>query len=468
MVFSSLEFLFLFLPLILVAYFVTPNRGKNAVLLIFSLMFYAWGEPVYVLLMLFSIGINYAFGRMIATRRDAGAAKWILILSIVMNLLLLGVFKYGDFLVANLNGLLHTAIPQPNLPLPIGISFYTFKIISYVIDVYGSRVKAQKNFINFGAYVTLFPQLTAGPIVRYATIGEELECRTHSMDQFSEGARRFMAGLGKKVLLANNIGILWDSMSNLGGSQMSVVAAWLGMIAYTFQIYFDFSGYSDMAIGLSKMFGFHILENFEYPYISKSITEFWRRWHISLGTWFREYVYIPLGGNRKGVGRQLFNLAVVWALTGIWHGASWNFLAWGIYYCILLILEKLFLLRWLKKAPAIVGHVYTLFFVMIGWVLFAFDQFSEGFAYIGYLFGAGGIPFLSGAALYALQSNLPMLLLLCVASTPLMKKLYDKAVTKWNAGVLTTAECIGIASIFVLSVAYLVDSSYSPFLYFRF
>jgi alginate O-acetyltransferase complex protein AlgI len=468
MVFSSLEFLFLFLPLMLAAYFAMPDRGKNAVLLLFSLLFYAWGEPVYVLLMLFSMGINYGLGRVIAARRGDSSAKLVLVLSIAINLLLLGVFKYGDFVVANLNGLLHIGLPQPNLPLPIGISFYTFKIISYVVDVYSARVQVQKNGINFGAYVALFPQLTAGPIVQYETIGAQLEHRTHSVDQFSEGVRRFMAGLGKKVLLANNIGMLWDSMSNLGDGQRSVVAAWLGVIAYTFQIYFDFSGYSDMAIGLSRMFGFRILENFEYPYISKSITEFWRRWHISLGAWFRKYVYIPLGGNRRGMGRQLLNLAVVWALTGIWHGASWNFLAWGLYYCILLILEKLFLLRWLKKAPAVVGHVYTLFFVMIGWVLFAFDQFSEGFAYIGYLFGGGGIPFLNHAALYALQSHWPMLVLLCVASTPLMKKQYDKAAARWNTGLLTTAECIGIAFVFVISLAYLVDSSYSPFLYFRF
>ncbi len=468
MVFSSLQFLFLFLPLVIMVYFFMPNPGKNAVLFLFSLIFYAWGEPVYVFLMLCSTGINYMFGRLIAVRQNDRGAKQILVVSVIVNLLLLGVFKYGDFVVANINSLFHLSIPQPNLPLPIGISFYTFQIMSYVIDVYCSRVRAQKNFISFGAYVALFPQLIAGPIVRYATIAEELESRSHSMDQFAEGVRRFMVGLGKKVLLANNIGILWDSMSNLDGSQMSVVAAWLGMIAYTFQIYFDFSGYSDMAIGLGKMFGFHFLENFEYPYISKSITEFWRRWHISLGTWFREYVYIPLGGNRKGIKRQLFNLAVVWALTGIWHGASWNFLAWGIYYCILLILEKLFLLRWLEKAPAVVGHIYTLFFVMIGWILFAFDQLPLGFAYIGALFGADGIPLINDTAMYALQSNLPMILLLCIASTPLMKKIYDKVASKWRLGILTTAECVGIAAIFILCVAYLVDSSYNPFLYFRF
>jgi alginate O-acetyltransferase complex protein AlgI len=468
MVFSSLEFLFLFLPLVLLVYFLMPDRGKNTVLFLFSLLFYAWGEPIYILLMLFSTGMNYLFGLLIETRRGTGAAKGILVLSVVINLLLLGVFKYSDFLVGNLNTLLHLSIPQPNLALPIGISFYTFQIMSYVIDVYCAKVAAQKNIISFGAYVALFPQLIAGPIVRYSTIAEELTYRVHTADQFAEGVRRFIAGLGKKVLLANNIGLLWDTMSHLNGSQMSVLGAWLGALAYTFQIYFDFSGYSDMAIGLGKMFGFHFLENFEYPYISKSITEFWRRWHISLGSWFREYVYIPLGGNRKGMGRQLLNLTVVWALTGIWHGASWNFLVWGLYYGFLLILEKLFLLKVLKKLPNIVGHVYTLFLVVLGWMLFAFDDFSAGFSYIGAMFGGEGIPLVSQTALYALRSNGPMLILLGIASTPLMKRLYEKALRYWNTGTTTVLESLGVVIFFLCSVAYLVDSSYNPFLYFRF
>ena len=468
MVFSSLEFLFLFLPLVLLVYFLMPDRGKNTVLFLFSLLFYAWGEPIYILLMLFSTGMNYLFGLLIETRRGTGAAKGILVLSVVINLLLLGVFKYSDFLVGNLNTLLHLSIPQPNLALPIGISFYTFQIMSYVIDVYCAKVAAQKNIISFGAYVALFPQLIAGPIVRYSTIAEELTYRVHTADQFAEGVRRFIAGLGKKVLLANNIGLLWDTMSHLNGSQMSVLGAWLGALAYTFQIYFDFSGYSDMAIGLGKMFGFHFLENFEYPYISKSITEFWRRWHISLGSWFREYVYIPLGGNRKGMGRQLLNLTVVWALTGIWHGASWNFLVWGLYYGFLLILEKLFLLKVLKKLPNIVGHVYTLFLVVLGWMLFAFDDFSAGFSYISAMFGGEGIPLVSQTALYALRSNWPMLILLGIASTPLMKRLYEKALRYWNTGTTTVLESLGVVIFFLCSVAYLVDSSYNPFLYFRF
>ena len=334
MVFSSLLFLFRFFPIVLVLYFLAPRKLKNAVLFFSSLVFYAWGEPVYVVLMLFSTVVDYTHGMLVDKLMKQGKerkARWVVASSMTINLLLLGFFKYADFLIGSINGVLGTGIPLLKLALPIGISFYTFQTMSYTVDIYRGEAKVQRNIISFGAYVALFPQLIAGPIVRYQTIAEELQERKETSSDFSEGINRFLLGLGKKVLLANNIGMLWDSISAMGGQELSVATAWLGILAYSFQIYFDFSGYSDMAIGLGRMFGFHFPENFNYPYISKSITEFWRRWHISLGTWFREYVYIPLGGNRKGRLCQIRNLAIVWLLTGIWHGASWNFVVWGIY-----------------------------------------------------------------------------------------------------------------------------------------
>ncbi|MDL2233219.1 MBOAT family protein [Ruminococcaceae bacterium OttesenSCG-928-L11] len=471
MVFSSLTFLFLFFPLVLLVYFLAPRKLRNLILFVFSLMFYAWGEPIYVVLMLFSTVLDYTTGYFVDKYRGSNKAKWALLCSVVVNLSLLCVFKYSDFIIANVNALAGTSIPQPNLPLPIGISFYTFQTMSYTIDVYRGDAKMQRNIISFGAYVALFPQLIAGPIVRFSTVAEQLDERRENVDQFSLGIRRFVTGLGKKVLLANNIGMVWSHFSQLGASDMSVLGAWLGIIAFAFQIYFDFSGYSDMAIGLGHMFGFTFLENFEYPYISKSITEFWRRWHISLGTWFREYVYIPLGGNRKGLGRQLLNIGVVWLLTGIWHGASWNFVAWGAYYCVLLVLEKLFLLRLLKKAPAIVSHLYTLLCVLFGWVLFAFDSFPQGFQYLRWMFGGQGIPFANNQALFALTSNLIMLGILVLASTPLPARLARLAEDKLASGSAILQTAVGnlvIVGIFFFCVAYLVDSTYNPFLYFRF
>jgi alginate O-acetyltransferase complex protein AlgI len=468
MVFSSLTFLFYFLPAVLILYFFAPKALRNFVLFITSLVFYAWGEPVYIVLMLFSTVVDYTFGWMAEACRGTKKAKLALIASVVINLALLCVFKYSDFIVFNLNALLGTGIPAPGLPLPIGISFYTFQTMSYTIDVYRGDAKAQKNIISFGAYVTLFPQLIAGPIVRFSTIAEQLEERHETPDLFSDGVRRFVAGLAKKVLLANSVGAVWDQFSALPSSGISVLGAWLGIIAFSFQIYFDFSGYSDMAIGLGKMLGFNFLENFDYPYISTSVTEFWRRWHISLGTWFREYVYIPLGGNRKGLFRQLANIAVVWLLTGIWHGASWNFAIWGIYYCALLILEKVFLLRILQKAPAAIGRAYTLFCVVTGWTIFAFDDFKEGLVYLGRMFGAGGIPLVDNRAIYGLFSNMLLLVILIIASTPLPGKLYAKAMGRLSAIPATAIWCCAIAGLFLASVAWLVDSSYNPFLYFRF
>lgn len=346
MVFSSLLFLFYFLPAVLVVYFIVPRKAKNIVLLIFSLFFYAWGEPVYILLMMFSICMDFFLGLWLErVRQNRERAKKVLVLAVVLNVALLAFFKYADFFVDNLNAVTGLAIPSLNIPLPIGISFYTFQAMSYLIDLYRGDVPVQRSIVAFGTYVSLFPQLIAGPIVRMRTVVGELADRRESFDDFSIGVKRFVAGLGKKVLIANTLGEVWSQVSAMEPDGLPVLTAWIGVLAYTFQIYFDFSGYSDMAIGLGRMFGFHFLENFDYPYISKSITEFWRRWHISLSSWFKEYVYIPLGGNRKGLSKQIRNILIVWLLTGFWHGASWNFVVWGLYFGVLLILEKLFLLR---------------------------------------------------------------------------------------------------------------------------
>lgn len=483
MVFSSLTFLFLFLPAVLLVYYCVPsfqNKAKaygffsshvlrNLVLFLFSLLFYAWGEPVYVVLMIFSTLVDYFHGMMVDRFRGTKKAKIALISSVVINLGLLCVFKYSDFVIANINALLGTSIPQPNLPLPIGISFYTFQTMSYTIDVYRGDTKMQKNIISFGAYVSLFPQLIAGPIVRYSTVAEQLDHRKETIDQFSDGIQRFITGLGKKVLIANNVGMIWSQLSALPEDQVSVLGSWVALFAYFFQIYFDFSGYSDMAIGLGKMFGFTFLENFNYPYLSKSITEFWRRWHISLGTWFKEYVYIPLGGNRRGMGRQIFNMAVVWLLTGIWHGASWNFFFWGVYYFLLLLIEKLFLLKWLQKHP-VIAHFYTLFFVLIGWAIFAFDSLSQGITFIGHLFGIGGISLINSMGIYTLLSNLLLFIIAAIGSTPYPTRAVKNLLLrgKKQETLKTVIVCIGALCLFLICIAYLVDGTYNPFLYFRF
>ncbi len=472
MVFSSLLFLFLFLPVVLLLYFAVPRSWRNGILFFVSLIFYAWGEPVYVVLMLFSTLVDYTHGLWVEKFKERGnirAAKGMVLSSMIINLALLGFFKYADFLIGNVNGLFGLNIPLLHLALPIGISFYTFQTMSYTIDVYRGEARAQRNIISFGAYVALFPQLIAGPIVQYKTIAEQLNHRQEDASQFSEGVSRFMTGLGKKVLLANNIGMVWDSISRMDHGSLPVLTAWIGILAYAFQIYFDFSGYSDMAIGLGHMFGFRFLENFNYPYLSKSITEFWRRWHISLGTWFRENVYIPLGGNRVSIAKQVRNLAVVWMLTGIWHGASWNFLLWGVYFGVLLILEKFFLLKFLQKAPGWVGHVYTLFLVLVSWVIFAFDDLSRGMTYFQAMFGLNGAGFLNGESVYYLYTNLLLFLILGIAATSLGKNLAGKLLERMKSPVagkvLQNAFFIGV---FFLSVSYLVDASYNPFLYFRF
>lgn len=467
MVFSSLTFLFLYLPLVLLVYFAVPKKMKNAILFIFSLIFYAWGEPIYVGLMIFSTVLDYCCGKAVDKYRGTKKAKIGLLVSVFVNLGLLCLFKYTDFIIGTVNGIFGSSIPLLGLPLPIGISFYTFQTMSYTIDVYRGDAKVQNNIISFGAYVALFPQLIAGPIVRYQTIADQVDDRVHSFDKFGEGVKRFICGLGKKVLLANNIGLLWDTISKTEISALSVLSAWLGIFAFAFQIYFDFSGYSDMAIGLGKIFGFEFLENFDYPYTSKSVTEFWRRWHISLGTWFRDYVYIPLGGNRRGKWIQLRNIAVVWLLTGFWHGASWNYVAWGVFYGVLLIIEKFFLLEKLKKAPAFVGRLWTGLCVLVGWVLFAFEDIGHGIAYFGTMFGVGAS--LGGSkALYQLTSYLPLLAVCAVAATPIGSQLYKKINEKWKTGALAAVDVAGISGIAFLCIAYLISGSYNPFLYFRF
>lgn len=466
MVFSSLEFIFVFLASVLAVYYLVPPKARNIVLLLFSLVFYGWGEPVYVFLMIATITVDYICGYIIGRDLDSKPkrAKVTLIVSIVINLALLGVFKYYDFFAGTLNSLLGRGVfPTLGLTLPIGISFYTFQALSYVIDVYRRDARVQKNIAAFGTYVTLFPQLIAGPIVRYADVDDQLRERTHSLTLFASGCRTFICGLAKKILLANAAGAMWNSLS--AAAEPDALGAWLAIVFYTFQIYFDFSGYSDMAIGLGKMFGFSFRENFYYPYVSESITEFWRRWHISLSTWFREYVYIPLGGNRKGVGRTYFNLFCVWLLTGLWHGASWNFVLWGLYYFALLVIEKTFLLRLLERAPKFLRHIYSMAAVIFGWLLFVIEDVSSIGAYLSRMFGGTGV-FATQITVYELVRNLVFLTILILASTPAPKKLWYKLYSKGTPWRIVQSVVCAIA--FVLCIAYLVDSSYNPFLYFRF
>ena len=470
MVFSSILFITRFLPLVLAIYFIVPKRIRNLVLFLSSILFYAWGEPVYILLMCFTITVDYVFGIIIDKQISVGKknkAKVSLVAAVAINLLLLGYFKYANFTIDTINSLTGAGIAAIKLALPIGISFYTFQSLSYVIDVYRGDTKVQKNILDFGTYVTLFPQLIAGPIVRYRTVAEEMQGRVESRADFARGISRFIFGLGKKVLLANNAGLLWDSVNTLTASEMSVGSFWLGILAYTFQIYFDFSGYSDMAIGMGLMFGFHFDENFNYPYMAKSITEFWRRWHISLSTWFKEYVYIPLGGNRAGLVKQIRNIVIVWMLTGFWHGASWNFVAWGLYYGVILIFEKVFLLKIIEKMPKVVRHLYTMFLVIIGWVLFSFDSFKKGAEFIAGMFGLGGYSVINKEFIYLLLNNLVLLIILAVASTDVPKRWIEKLAAK-DKLVFKVAGIIMLEVILGICVAYLVASTYNPFLYFRF
>lgn len=466
MVFSSTIFLCVYLPLVLLGYYICPKKGRNLFLLIVSLVFYAWGEPKYVFLMIFSILVNYIFGRLMDKHREnKKRLKLMLVLSVVIDLGLLSVFKYTDFIITNVNAIFGSSFDLLNIALPIGISFYTFQAMSYTIDVYRDDVRVQKNLIDFGMYITMFPQLIAGPIVRYADVQDQLAERSVTTADFSEGVMRFVVGLGKKVLLANQMGAVWSEIYALGGD-VSALMAWTGAIAYTFQIYFDFSGYSDMAIGLGRMFGFKFPENFRYPYQSVSITDFWRRWHITLSTWFKEYLYIPLGGNRCGLARQALNLLIVWSLTGFWHGAGWNFVMWGLYYFVILFIEKLFLLKALDKLPKLFRHVYALLLIVIGWVIFASDDVSVLLPYLGSMFGANGA--VGGMDVYTLFTKAVLLIICCVASTELPKRLFLSATGAMNEKAAFTIKSVMTIALLALSMILLIGDSYNPFLYFRF
>lgn len=466
MVFSSTIFLCVYLPLVLLGYYICPKKGKNLFLLIVSLIFYAWGEPKYVFLMIFSILVNYVFGLLMDKHREnKKRLKLMLVISVIIDLGLLSVFKYTDFIITNINSVFGAGFDLLNIALPIGISFYTFQAMSYTIDVYRDDVRVQRNLIDFGMYITMFPQLIAGPIVRYSDVQDQLAERSVTTANFSEGIMRFVVGLGKKVLLANQMGAVWTQIYALGGD-ISALMAWTGAAAYTFQIYFDFSGYSDMAIGLGRMFGFKFPENFRYPYESVSITDFWRRWHITLSTWFKEYLYIPLGGNRRGLARQALNLLIVWTLTGFWHGAGWNFVMWGLYYFVILFIEKLFLLKALDKLPRLFRHAYALLLIVIGWVIFASDDVSVMLPYLGSMFGANGA--LGGMDVYTLLTRAALMVICCVASTELPKRLFVTAAGKMNEKAAFTLKSVLTLTLLALSVVFLIGDSYNPFLYFRF
>ncbi|MHC8514951.1 MBOAT family O-acyltransferase [Sporosarcina sp. ITBMC105] len=470
MVFSSLTFLFFFLPLALILYFSCPKKMKNLVLLAVSLFFYAWGEPIYILLMIFSATVDYFHGLLIHKYRirRTGIAKAALVSSLLVNIGILSFFKYADFLVENVNAFFGSAIQPFDLPLPIGISFYTFQTMSYSIDVYRGKVQPQRNPLTLALYVSLFPQLIAGPIVRYETIEKELANRTFQLAQFADGVKLFIIGLGKKVLIANTIGELWFTIQQQDIDQLSTSTAWLGIVAFSFQIFFDFSGYSDMARGLGKMFGFNFPENFNYPYISKSVTEFWRRWHMTLGSWFRDYVYFPLGGSRKGTWTTIRNLLIVWGITGLWHGASWNFVLWGLYFGVLIGIEKLGWLNVLNKLPAIFQHVYLLTIVLFGWVLFVFEDHEQGLVFGKVLFGIADQPLYDTQFLYFLSTNGLLLLLAVIASTPLLKRMNERLSRILPAYLSASISISSFGIILFLSTAYLVNDSYNPFLYFRF
>lgn len=461
MYFSSLLFIFVFLPVTLLGYYILPRKFRNVFLLLVNLIFYGWGEPVFILIMLVSIIVNYICALLV--EKDERRKKLYLIISLVISLGLLAVFKYTGFAVDMLRALPPFAwMPKISIPLPIGISFYTFQTLSYTIDVYRGDTKAQKSLVNLGTYISFFPQLIAGPIVRYRDIALQLESRRETLSVFAEGVGIFLVGLAKKVLIANQMGVLWDTLRETTG--LGVLGSWIGIAAFSFQIYFDFSGYSDMAVGLGKMFGFEFMRNFEYPYISKSITEFWHRWHISLSTWFRDYVYIPLGGNRRSLARVIFNLFAVWFLTGLWHGASFNFIAWGLYYFIFLVLEKYVYGKLLDKLPAVLKHVYALVIIMVGWAIFYFEDFSALGAFIAGMFSPnGGI--ISSDALSTVLTYIPLLLTAAVASLPWAKNLYMKNKDKKAVMILETVFC---AAVLILCTASLVNQSYNPFLYFRF
>ncbi len=465
MLFSSIPFLYFFLPAVLITYFAVPRNLKNAVLLIFSLVFYGWGEPIYLFLMMGSILLFYVCGLGIGKSSTQKSKKAWLITSIVVSLSLLGVFKYADFFVESFNAATGIGIPLLRLALPIGISFYTFQCLSYTIDVYRGNAQMQKNLVSFGAYVSLFPQLIAGPIVRYVDVARELENRTHSWEKISLGLRRFLIGLGKKILLADSFALLMKLFRESG--EPSVLFYWMYAIAFTLNIYFDFSGYSDMAIGLGKVFGFNFIENYNYPYMSKSVAEFWRRWHMSLGSWFRDYVYIPMGGNRVSRGRWVFNILTVWMLTGLWHGASWNFVLWGLLYAVFLMIEKF--VPAIKKLPSVIRRIYVLLVVVLGFVLFNAESLAQVGTDLASLFGFGGLPLVSAETLYYLRSYAVLFILGFVGATPLVRDTVVKlSQGKTTGKVLAVLEPVVLILLLLICTGYLVDGSFSPFLYFRF
>ena len=472
MVFSSSTFLMAFLPLTLLLYYgvgvaLTKNvTVKNCILLLASLVFYAWGEPVYIVLMLLSILFNFAAGRVIDSALSdgrTGLAKFQFIADVVYNLAVLGFFKYADFVVDNINGLFGAHIPPLELPLPIGISFYTFQILSYIIDLYTGKIRVQKNLVSFALYISLFPQLIAGPIVKYKEIEEQLVGRKESLVKYSRGMARFVVGLAKKLLLANTLGAVYSGIQAMDVGSLSALTAWTGIACYTLQIYFDFSGYSDMAIGLGSMFGFRFNENFNYPYIATSITDFWRRWHISLSSWFRDYVYIPLGGNRRKTPRVIFNLMVVWLLTGLWHGAAWNFVLWGMFYGVLLIFEKYVLGDLLPRIPTPVRWLTTMVLVMCGWVLFSAPDLTGALLYLKAMFG-GAAGFTDGNGAYLLSTNLAVLVLGAFCATPAYRHILERVDPKW----VSRAKFVAYPLLFALCVVFMVSETYNPFLYFRF
>lgn len=464
MLFSSIPFLYYFLPVVLILYFLVPKNLKNAVLLISSLFFYAWGEPKYVLLMIASILMFYGYGLAIAKCSTQRWKKIWLIVSVVSGVAMLGVFKYADFFVENVNGIFGSSIPLLKLALPIGISFYTFQCLSYTVDVYRGNAEVQKNPVSFGAYVALFPQLIAGPIVRYVDVARELNDRQSKWDDIAQGMRRFLVGLSKKVLIANNFGQMIELFR--ASSEKSVLFYWMYAIAFTLHIYFDFSGYSDMAIGLGRIFGFHFIENFDYPYLSKSITEFWRRWHMSLGSWFRDYVYIPMGGNRVSKARWVLNILTVWMLTGLWHGASWNFVLWGLLFAAALLIEK-----WipaLQKLPTVLRRLYVLLIVVLSFVLFNATDLSQAISDFAGMFGGANLPGVTAETLYYLRSYGLLFLVGFVGATPLMRDLAKKLDQGKAGKVIAVLEPMAMIAMLLLCTAYLVDGSFNPFLYFRF
>lgn len=470
MLFSSITFLFIFLPLTLLLYYLVPVRMKNYVMLAASLIFYAWGEPVYIILMILSIMLNYFCGQDIYEKRDnARAMKMSLMFGVVMNLLILGFFKYYGLLMDTINAILPIDIPYRVLALPIGISFYTFQAMSYLIDVYRKEVKPQENILYFALYISMFPQLIAGPIVRYIDIEEQLKERSINSTKFGEGAMYFIRGLAKKVVLANTFGSVYEQVAAMQMGSFSTLTAWVGAIAYAFQIYFDFGGYSDMAIGLGKMFGFEFLPNFNYPYIAKSITDFWRRWHISLSTWFREYVYIPLGGNRCTPSRHILNLLIVWMLTGLWHGAQWNFMFWGLYYGVILILEKYLWGSKIEKLPSAVQHIYAFVLVLFGWVFFFSPTLGYAGQYLKVMFGIGAKGIFDKQGFFMIFTNWLLIVIAILASAPRGYKLLKKITGCWQSEeVRAIVTCAVYIAMFLLCIAFLVTETYNPFLYFRF